>query len=656
MDMCVCVIFQKHFAHCSFLSLIHHLYKHTHTFVVAHRLSTIRHADKIAIIDKGHVKELGTHEELMALNGIYAELVTLQGGGAREASGAGAMEEEVVLAPETVIKPAPLEKGIGASVRRMSRAISHALSMSVKHKDEHEARPSLWGLSFRHWPYLVVGLLANCGLGVLFPFWGYLLANVMNTFYSNDKEYILTKGSFWSGMFVILAVCAVTFHTLAFWGLGNVAERLACWLRKSCFEAMIRRAPGWFDLPENNIGALTARLETETQQIHKISGDMLGRQCQAFFTLFVGLLIAFTSSWEIALVTLATFPIQAGANAIQMQVALGQSSDGKGRDGAEASGLLSSAIASIRTVSAFSMQERIQAQYQKAIGPLSADRISRGIVSGIIFGLTQFTLFGTHGLLFWFGGSLVQDGKYTFQEMMQAIMSILMGAMGLGQALTDMADVKEGREATERVLDLVYAKDLQIDSLSSEGTRLKEVKGEIEFRNIHFKYPARPDQYILGGPAHPEGFSLKIASGQTVAFVGQSGSGKSTLVGLTERFYDPEAGEVLLDGHDLKTLNVHNLRKHIAFVGQEPVLFKGTVAENIAEGLEGATREQVIAAAKAAHAHDFISEFTDGYNTDLAEGSINLSGGQKQRLAIARAIIKAAPILLLDEGMCYMFS
>eukprot|EP00624_Nannochloropsis_granulata_P003403 evm.model.NODE_27191_length_32237_cov_31.285324.8 len=625
------------------------------TFVVAHRLSTIRNADKIAVIDKGQVKEIGSHDELLALNGLYSELLALQGGNGREeavACGAGEVVKEEV--PPVLVKAMPTGyTGLGASVRRLSRAVSHALrqSLTFHEDDKKEARPSLWGLSFRHWPYLTVGLLSNCALGVLFPLWGYLLANVMNVFYSTDKNYIIERGSFWAGMFVLLGVSAVTFYTTAFWGLGNVSERLACWLRKSCFEAMIRRNIGWFDMPENNLGALSSRLETETQQIHKISGDMLGRQCQAFFTLFVGLLIAFTASWEIALVTLATFPIQAGANAIQMQIALGQVSEKAGSEGGEeASGLLSAAITSIRTVAAFSMQEGMLTKYGIAIAPLAARKKVKGLVSGAIFGLTQFVMFATYGLLFWFGGNLVSDGKYTFEQMMQAIMSILMGAMGLGQALTDMADVKEGREATNRVLDLVYSEDQQIDSLASTGARLSNVKGEIEFKNIVFRYPARPDQYILGGPDKPDGFSLCIPAGQTVAFVGQSGSGKSTTVALTMRFYDPEAGTVCLDGMDLKDINVKSLRQHISYVGQEPILFKGTVADNIAYGLEGATRDQIIAAAKAAHAHDFIMQFSDGYETDLAEGSINVSGGQKQRLAIARAIIKDAPILLLDEA------
>ena len=320
-------------------------------------------------------------------------------------------------------------------------------------------------------------------------------------------------------------------------------------------------------MPANNLGSLTTRLENDTQQIHRLTGDMVGRQCQAFFTLFIGLLISFTSSWEIALVTLSTFPIQAGANAIQMQVMLGQGTDQEGVDGgAQASGLLTAAIQSIRTVSAFSMQDSLQASYKKSIAPQSDSRKWRGIVSGTIFGLTQFTLFATYGLLFWFGGGLVQDGKYTFQEMMQAIMSILMGAMGLGQALTDMVDAKEARRDTDKVLDLMYStKDLTIDSLSEQGSTLSKCDGAIEFRNIHFRYPARQEQWVLGGPKNPEGYSLTIGAGQTVAFVGQSGSGKSTLIAFTLRFYDPDQGTVLLDGQDMKSIKVHSLRQHISY-------------------------------------------------------------------------------------------
>ncbi|EKU20418.1 hypothetical protein NGA_0545900 [Nannochloropsis gaditana CCMP526] len=209
------------------------------TFVVAHRLSTIREADKIAVIDKGQVKELGSHEELMARQGIYAELVALQGGSGREEAveGAGKVQaeggaeggDEVSRVKSVSVSRLPL----GASMRRLSRAVSQVLRESLPFQDgveegtegAAEGRPSLWGLSFRHWPYLLVGLLSNCALGVLFPFWGYLLANVMSVFYSTDRDYILERGSFWAGMFVVLGSAAILFYTLAFWGLGNTQNR-----------------------------------------------------------------------------------------------------------------------------------------------------------------------------------------------------------------------------------------------------------------------------------------------------------------------------------------------------------------------------------------------------------------------------------------------
>ena len=195
----------------------------------------------------------------------------------------------------------------------------------------------------------------------------------------------------------------------------------------------------------------------------------------------------------------------------------------------------------------------------------------------------------------------------------------------------------------QRVFAIVDRQPL-IDASDPGGLRPVSCTGAIELRSVTFAYPQR-----LEAPVFTD-FSLSVPAGKTVALVGQSGSGKSSVISLIERFYDPQAGAVLLDGVDIRSLNLHWLRAQVGLVGQEPVLFNMTVADNIKYGRPDASAEAVVAAAKAANAHSFIQALPEGYDTRLGEGGIQLSGGQKQRVAIARAVVKDPRVLLLDEA------
>lgn len=219
----------------------------------------------------------------------------------------------------------------------------------------------------------------------------------------------------------------------------------------------------------------------------------------------------------------------------------------------------------------------------------------------------------------------------------------MIGSLSIGQGLTNLEGVSKARSAAYEVYGLI-AKHRSIDSSSNDGHKPDSIRGDIEFKDIHFSYPTRPDSKILNG------LNVKITSGQTMALVGASGCGKSTTVQLLQRFYDPEAGEITLDGHDIRTLNVKWLREHIGIVSQEPILFATTIAENIRHGREDATDEDIEQAAKEANAYDFISMLPDKFNTIVGERGTQMSGGQKQRIAIARAIISNPKILLLDEA------
>jgi ATP-binding cassette subfamily B (MDR/TAP) protein 1 len=230
-------------------------------------------------------------------------------------------------------------------------------------------------------------------------------------------------------------------------------------------------------------------------------------------------------------------------------------------------------------------------------------------------------------------------------DVLLAIFAIMMAGEGLSMAGSPAAVFNEGRVAAARILAIIN-RIPAIDSFSEEGLKPEACRGEVHVSDVVFAYPTAVDHTVC------RGFSLHIPAGTSMALCGASGSGKSTLIQLLERFYDPLSGAITLDGVDIKSLNVRWLRSQLGLVGQEPVLFQGTVAQNIAYGkLTPATQEEIEKAARAANAHAFITEnLQNGYDTEVGLKGGRLSGGQKQRVAIARALIKQPAILLLDEA------
>ncbi len=239
-------------------------------------------------------------------------------------------------------------------------------------------------------------------------------------------------------------------------------------------------------------------------------------------------------------------------------------------------------------------------------------------------------LFFTYGLAFWYGSILIVDGKSTGGEVVNVFFSILLGTISIGSAAPFFSAVGNAMGAANNLFSTID-RIPSIDSNSSDGIKLNKsaVKGRLEFKNLKFHYPARPDVQVL------KSFSLTIEPGETVALVGSSGSGKSTIVGLLERFYDPIEGQILLDGKDIKEINIKSLRTQIGLVGQEPVLFPESIRQNISWGANSDTPEppleDVIEACKKANAHDFINKLPEGYDTDVGEKGSLMSGGQKQR-------------------------
>lgn len=266
---------------------------------------------------------------------------------------------------------------------------------------------------------------------------------------------------------------------------------------------------------------------------------------------------------------------------------------------AEASQVASEGVAQHRTVTAFSAQEKLQALFEKKLEIPRRQMLRRSQIAGVTLGLANFCSFSSMALVYWFGGLLSKKGLSDFSQFFRVFLVFVNTSRTIGEAGALTPDIAKASIAINSVFHILDRKT-KIDSDVKDAEIVKKVDGSIELKNVYFAYPSRPDVMVF------KGFSLKIRAGQTAAMVGQSGSGKSTIIGLIERFYDPLQGKVYIDGKDLSKVNLRSMRHHIGLVNQEPTLFAMSIRENIAYGKEGATESEVIEAARAANAHNFI--------------------------------------------------
>lgn len=494
-------------------------------------------------------------------------------------------------------------------------------------------RPYVWRLIVAF-----VCLLASASIALAFP---QIVRHLLDAAFISANASLLNRIAI--GLLILFAIQAAL-NFVQVYLLTSTSELVIAQLREDLFAHLVRLSPGFFT--ERRTGELTSRLSADTTVLQTVLSYNLSEFARQTLFLIGGIILLIITDSRLTATTLAVVPIVVGA-AMVFGRALRRASTGVQDRIAEATGTADEAFSQIKTVQSYTAEEEEVRRYGSHLHQVIEAALRRARIRGTFFGILTFCGFGGVVAVLWQGGRQVLAGNLTAGALVSFLLYALYVAGAVGSLASLFGAYQEAVGAARRVFDLLSSESEVKDP--PRALRLpRPPRGEIVMDNVAFRYnPTLPE--VL------QGVSLRIGAGEVVALVGPSGAGKTTIASLLPRFWDVTSGRITFDGLDIRDLSLADLRGSIGIVPQEPTLFSGTIRENIAYagiGEDGSrpSEESVHAAARAAHAMEFIERLPDGFDTRVGERGVKLSGGQRQRIAIARVFLKDPALVILDEA------